>query len=153
MKNILILSLMLSACGVQNQPAGVDGNADHYIDEKTKSLDHKYKANYDKKNTSPAECSITSLVSFKGVQYVASAVTWGDAIQKAPAGKRLATRGELLLLWDQAYFKGKQFAIDDVWTASTKDDTHAYAVDMVNGQLDFTVKYNLLGAIYVDIQQ
>jgi hypothetical protein len=87
------------------------------------------------------------------MQIVQDGLTWGDAIQKAPAGKRLATRGELLLLWDQGYFKGKQFAIDDVWTSTAKDANQAYAVDMVNGQLDFTNKYNVLNAVYVDVAQ
>ena len=102
------------------------------------------------KPTSPPACSITASFSLKGMTYDYNLVTWGEAVNNAPAGKRLITRGEAIMLWDAGAFKNTQFNVGQSWTASLKDDGDVYALNTVSGWLDYSSKNNQLSAIYVD---
>lgn len=77
--------------------------------------------------------------------------TWADAQNNAPAGKRLASRGEILLLVDQGIFKGSQWsAAPAVWTATDIDATRAWSAAVVDGSLAESDKDWGLGAVYVN---
>lgn len=88
-----------------------------------------------------------------GAVYVSKLVTWKDAMNKAPAGHRLATRGEVLILFDSGALKQINFSLPAVWTASETGVTDAWVVEIMDGSLSQNGKGNQLPAIYVEVVQ
>lgn len=88
--------------------------------------------------------------TIEGMTYVSAPVTWADAMMKAPAGKRLASRDELFALWDNGTLKGLKFSTGVVWSASAKDSSEAWALSTFDGSLVFSSMNGLLSAVYVD---
>lgn len=85
-----------------------------------------------------------------GVDYVAAPVNWADAMMKAPAGKRLATRDELFALWDSGALKGLHFSTGVIWTANAKDSSEAWCLSTYDGSLAYSSMGGMLSAVYVN---
>jgi len=98
----------------------------------------------------PTTSTLPSVELPNGVTYVATPVNWADAMEKVPAGKRLATRDELFALWDSGALKGLHFSTGVVWTASAKDSNEAWGLSTVDGSLAYSNMSNLLSTVYVD---
>jgi len=92
----------------------------------------------------------TPTATVKGTLYVAAVVSWADAVNKAPAGKRVATRDELFALWDGGAFKSTQFSTGAVWTSSEKDTLDVWCLSTFDGSQASSLKSNALSTVYVD---
>ncbi len=100
--------------------------------------------------TSPAAPIDAPIDAPKGTFYVASVVSWADAVNKTPDGKRLATREEIFALWDSGAFKKVQFSTGGVWTASQKNSLEVWTLNTYDGSLSSSEKTNGLSTVYVD---
>lgn len=92
----------------------------------------------------------TNIDAPKGTFYVAAVVSWADAVNKTPEGKRLATRDEIFALWDSGAFKKVQFSTGGVWTSSLKNSLEVWTLNTYDGSLSSSQKSNSLSTVYVD---
>jgi hypothetical protein len=148
---VLITVLALIGCGsnvgqvrAHRKLDDMASKASRRIDVTTKAWHAKFNP---KKHDSPAACAVVSQTSLTGVVIGDQAVTWGEAVNQAPAGKRIATRGEVLMLWDSGALKDVNFM---VWTGTQKDSSTSYILNGDDGTLDNTDINAELNAIYVD---
>lgn len=150
--SLVLLNAITTGCGSSTKQEITADDANKYIDEHTKAMDKDFKKEVEnsQESASPTACQVIVAFSLAGLHYSPELVSWGDAVNKTPPGKRLATRGELLLLHDSGMLKGIQFASDGVWSGSERDQDTAWVLGTTIGSLDYTQKVAVLGAIYVD---
>lgn len=142
MNYLAILLLVLAACG---NPARQKAQ-NKKVDEVTRSLDAKYNP---KKPDSPAACTTVVGFSLTNVTYSTKALTWGEAVNSAPEGKRIATRGELAMLYDSGALADLNFM---VWTGTPKDSSSSYVLNPEDGMIEYADINGELTALYVDIK-
>lgn len=150
----LILVLLVVGCGssahqkaVQKKASDTAKAASARIDATTRAWDAKYNP---KKPVSPAACTTTVGFSLSGMVYSSKALTWGDAVNQAPEGKRIVTRGELAMLYDTGALVELDFM---VWSGTPKDSSTSYTLNPQDGMLEYSDINGELMAIYVDIKE
>lgn len=153
MNYVIFLTLLVLGCGnadhrkaVQKKANDTAKAADAKIDATTRAWDAKYNA---KKPVSPAACTTTVSFSLTGLVYSQKALTWGDAVNEAPEGKRIVTRGELAMLYDSGALSDLDFI---VWSGTAKDSSTSYVLNPLDGMLETADINGEIMALYVDIK-